>query len=110
MSFVRGDIHWVIIPERTPEGRELAKTRPCIILSKQSISQHRKTVIVVPLTTGSKELAPIIIGMESVHENSRAVCDQIFSVDITRVGRKMGKLSKIDLQILENSLRAVLGL
>jgi mRNA-degrading endonuclease toxin of MazEF toxin-antitoxin module len=107
MSFIRGDIYWIIIPERSPEGRELSKTRPCIILTA---NLHRSTVVVVPLTTGSKEMPPLVVGMESVSENSRAVCDQILAIDIARIGKKIGQLSKIDLQILENSLRKVLGL
>ena len=110
MSFTRGDIHWVKFPQRSPRGAELEKTRPCIIVSHKQASEYRKTVAVVPLTTGSKDAPPIIISLPSGGQNSKAVCDQILSVDKLRIGEKCGTLSAGDLAFFEDSLRAVLGL
>ena len=55
----RGDIYWV---ELDPiRGAEIAKTRPCVVLSASEINLHRKTVIALPLTTTSAAAAPPLL-------------------------------------------------
>ena len=110
MTFNRGDIHWVRFPHREPRGAEIEKTRPCIVLSHSQVSEYRKTIVVVPLTTGSRDAPPLIISLSSGGENSKAVCDQIVSVDKRRVGDKAGSVSGAELAYLEDCLRIVLGL
>lgn len=45
----RGEVHWVQLdPAR---GSEMAKRRPCVVLSPREINDHRRTVVVLPLTT-----------------------------------------------------------
>ena len=110
MDLIRGDIHWVSLPSREPRGAEIEKDRPCIIVSSQKTNMFRKTVVVVPLTHGSKEAPPIIISIRSAGPESKAVCDQIVAVDKSRVGRKYGSLRVQELAYFEASLRSVLGL
>ena len=110
MSFVRGDIHWVAFPDRVPRGSEIEKQRPCIIVSLTRVNDIRTTVIVVPLTTGSRVHAPIVIPIPSAGGDSKAVCDQITAVDRRRLGNKIGSLSTAELRSLEESLSKVLGL
>jgi len=45
------------------------------------LNEYRKTVVVVPLTHGSREAPPVIITIASGGENSKVVCDQIVAVD-----------------------------
>ena len=48
-SILRGQVHWVQLdPAR---GSEMAKRRPCVVLSVKEINDHRRTVVVLPLTT-----------------------------------------------------------
>src|SRR5271163_1985616 len=75
MDLVRGDIHWVSFPKREPRGAEIEKDRPCIIVSHQKANMFRKTVVVVPLTHGSKDAPPIIISILSGGYDSKAICD-----------------------------------
>ena len=110
MALQRGDIHWVVFPQREPRGVEIEKTRPCIIVSYTGVNEYRNTVVVVPLTTGSQEAPPIIITIASVGNNSKAVCDQIVAVDKRRVGEKVGSLTQKELAYFEECLRKVLGL
>ncbi len=110
MALQRGDIHWVAFPQREPRGLEIEKTRPCIIVSYTGANEYRKTVVVVPLTTGSYEAPPIIINIASAGKNSKAVCDQVVAVDKRRVGEKLGSLTQKELAYLEECLRKVLGL
>lgn len=34
------------------QGREIRKTRPCLIISPDEMNQHIDTVIIAPMTTG----------------------------------------------------------
>jgi mRNA interferase MazF len=110
MTLRRGDVHWVNFPQRDPHGSEIEKTRPCVIVSLTAVNEIRRTVIVVPLTTGSRIAPPIVIPITSLGENSKAVCDQIVAVDKRRLGGKAGALIPTELQTLEDSLRQLLGL
>jgi mRNA interferase MazF len=110
MDLIRGDIHWVSFPKRDPRGAEIEKDRPCIIVSHEKANKYRKTVVVVPLTNGSKDAPPIIISIPAGGQDSKAICDEIVAVDKARVGRRYGSLTWQELAYLENSLRSVLGL
>ena len=75
------------------------------------VNEYRKTVVVVPLTHGSREALPVIISIASGGDNSKAVCDQIVAVDKRRVGEEaVGSLTQNELAYFEECLRRVLGL
>ena len=105
----RGDVYWVELdPTR---GAEIAKTRPCVILSASEINQHRKTVVVVPLTnTATPPTAPLLIATPSAGATSKARIEHIRAVDKSRLQRKVGALSDQDLRLIEDALRSVLRL
>lgn len=108
-SVERGDIYWVELdPTR---GAEIAKTRPCIILSATEINLHRKTVIALPLTTTSAAAAPpLLVAVPSAGATSKARIEHIRAVDKTRLQRRIGRVSSLDLQSVEAALRQVLRL
>ena len=105
----RGAVYWVELdPTR---GAEMAKTRPCLVLSASEINQHRKTVVVIPLTTTPTPAAPpLLINVPSAGASSKARIEHIRAVDKSRLQRKIGTLSAQDLQAVENALRRVLRL
>ncbi len=105
----RGDVYWV---ELDPiRGAEMAKTRPCFVLSATEINQHRKTVVVIPLTTTpSPATPPLLIAVPSTGATSKARIEHIRTVDKSRLQRKLGKLSSQDLHTVEEALRRVLRL
>ena len=41
----------VLIRLDPAEGREIQKTRPCLIVSPDEMNRHSRTVIVAPMTT-----------------------------------------------------------
>jgi mRNA interferase MazF len=110
MSPKRGDIHWISLPARDPKGAEIEKTRPCVILSLSGANAHRKTVVVVPLTSQQRDAPPVVISVPSAGQNSKAVCDQLPAVDVRRVLERLGSLSLQDMERLEDCIRRVLGL
>lgn len=106
----RGDIYWVDIPTRNPAGKEISKTRPCIIVSVAALNRARSTVVMVPLSSNNKVYPPISISIASAGGNSVAVCDQLLAVDKSRLKQPKGKLTSAELATLDESLRMLLGL
>ncbi len=104
----RGDVWWVDLdPTR---GSEILKSRPAVVLSADGLNQVRRTVVVVPMSTGPTPRPPIVVATASVGADSVAVCDQVRAVDKSRLIRKDGLLTSADLRAVENGVRAVLGL
>ena len=105
----RGAVYWVELdPTR---GAEIAKTRPCVVLSASEINLHRKTVVVVPLTnTPTPPTPPLLIATPSAGATSKARIEHIRAVDKSRLKRKVGALSAQDLRQIEEALRSVLRL
>lgn len=104
----RGDIYWVDL--NPTKGSEINKQRPCVIVSATPINRARNTVIVVPLSTAARARPPIVIEIECLNRNVTAICDQIRTVDKSRLVKAAGRLSLEDLDSLDESLRQVLSL
>lgn len=105
----RGAVYWVELdPTR---GAEIAKTRPCFVLSASEINQHRQTVVVIPLTTtATAPTPPLLIAVPSAGANSKARIEHIRAVDKSRLQRKLGALSAQDMHAVEDALRRLLRL
>ena len=70
-------------------GSEIQKTRPCVIISPAEMHDYLKTVIVAPMTTGSKT-APYRIPVTFQRKKGLILLDQIRTLDKTRLVKKMG--------------------
>jgi len=105
----RGAMYWVELdPTR---GAEIAKTRPCFVLSASSINQYRKTVVVIPLTTTATPAAPpLLINIPSAGANSKARIEHVRAVDKSRLQRKLGTISAQDMQAVESAVVELLAL
>ena len=104
----RGDIWWVSLdPTR---GREIRKTRPAVVMTANALNRARRTVVVVPLSSGPEPRPPIVVPTPSAGPNSVAVCDQLRAVDKRRLTSISGRLSTADLRTLEEGLRQILEL
>jgi mRNA interferase MazF len=104
----RGTVWWVDLdPAR---GSEIRKTRPAAVLSANALNRARRTVVVVPLSTGPEAHPPIVVATPSLGPHSVAVCDQLRAVDKARLTRMAGVLSRQDLRTIEDGIRAILQL
>lgn len=104
----RGDIYWVDL--NPTKGSEINKKRPCVIVSATSINRARNTVVVIPLSTAAHPRPPIVIDVECLDKKVVAICDQIRTVDKSRLIHFAGKFSLQDINKLNESLRQVLFL
>lgn len=104
----RGDVWWVDLdPTR---GSEIRKARPAVVLTADALNRARRTVVVVPMSTGPTPRPPIVVATVSAGVGSVAVCDQVRAVDKSRLTRRMGQLAMVDLRAVEDGVRVVLGL
>lgn len=104
----RGDVYWVDL--NPTKGGEINKLRPCVLIGATPINQARSTVVVVPLSTKAKAIPPITIAVTCLDKEVTAVCDQIRTVDKSRLKKSAGSLSHKDLEAIEDGLRQVLVL
>ncbi|MVM39109.1 type II toxin-antitoxin system PemK/MazF family toxin [Spirosoma sp. HMF3257] len=74
-------------------GSEIAKTRPCVIISPDSVNQYLNTVIVAPLTSTRKPY-PTRVNCQFDGRDGQVVLDQERSVDKSRLVKKIGSLDK----------------
>ena len=87
---MRGEI-WLVNLDPTV-GSEIRKTRPCVVVSPAEMHDHLRTVIVAPMTTGSRA-APFRIGVTHGGRKGLILLDQMRAVDKTRLAKKLGAVS-----------------
>jgi mRNA interferase MazF len=86
----RGDVFLVSLDPA--KGREIHKTRPCVIVSPDELNAYLRTFIVAPLTTGGHPY-PFRVPCRFEGRSGYVVIDQIRTVDRERLVRRLGKLS-----------------
>lgn len=81
-------------------GREIKKTRPCLIVSPDEMNKYISTVIVAPMTTKGRDY-PSRIACKFQGQSGQVVLDQIRTVDKRRLLKKLGKISsKTQVEVL----------
>jgi len=108
MKINRGAVWWVNLDPTI--GAEIKKRRPCVIISHSIINEVRRTIVVVPLSTSAKEHLPITVSVKCQNTRVVGICDQIRTIDKSRLVSYIEELSSNDLQRLEAALRKVLVL
>jgi mRNA interferase MazF len=104
----RGEVWWVRLDPTL--GSEIAKTRPCLIVSSDVLNERRRTVVVAPLSSSPKGRAPLMVPVRFAGRDVVAVTDQIRAVAKQRLDRSMGELSPDYLEAVEQGLREILDL
>jgi mRNA interferase MazF len=85
-------------------GSEIKKTRPCVVISPDEMNRHLRTVIVAPLTSQGR-LYPTRVRCLFDGKEGLIVLDQIRTVDVTRLVKKVGRLESATM----TSILAALG-
>ena len=73
------------------KGNEIKKTRPCVVVSPDTMNSNLQTVIVAPLTHTIKSFPTRVNSMLN-GELGQVVLEQIRAVDKNRLKRKLGKI------------------
>ena len=86
LTVTRGDV-WLAALDPTV-GSEIQKTRPCVIISPPEMHDHLRTVMVAPMTTGSRP-APFRIPVNFQGKNGLILLDQVRTLDKQRLVRRL---------------------
>ena len=113
----RGDIH--LVDFEPAHGAEVDKERPAVIVSNDvgnAVASRlgRGVITVVPLTSNVARVLPFQVLLPAnrtgLHKDSKAQGEQIRSMDVGRVGQRLGLVPHALLAKLEDAIRIHLDL
>lgn len=107
-AIMRGEIYWVDIPNAI--GHELMKDRPAIIVSCDELNGNSPVVQVVYCSASPKKELPEHITIRSTEQISTALCENVYTVDKSRIGRYVGRCTKREMEQVDIGLLSGLGL
>ena len=87
-------------------GSEIRKTRPCVVISPTEMNAHLRTVIVAPMTTGSRP-AGFRVPLMFQGKQGLIVLDQIRTLDRARLVKRLGALRPPTLALALRTLQAM---
>lgn len=108
MEINRGDVFYVNRSETI--GSEQRSGRPAIIVSNPECNEHSPVVEVVYLTCQYKKPMPTHVRIESIGRRSPALCEQITSVDVSRLGDYKGHLTDGEMEQVDMALMKSLSI
>lgn len=85
-------------------GSEIRKTRPCLVISPDSMNQGLRTVVVMPLTSGSRP-APFRIALTFAGREALLLGDQVRTFDRRRLHKRIGTVDQATLTAVLGVLR-----
>lgn len=89
MEVSRFDV--VLVNLDPTRGREIKKTRPCLVVSPDEMNQHISTLIVAPMTSkGTAYPTRVACTFDGVP--GQIVLDQIRTIDRRRVIKRLGRI------------------
>lgn len=108
----RGDIfHIMGTPNRnTTHGSEQWPDRPAVIVSNNLNNKYSPVVEVVYLTGRTKQRLPTHVRINSAEIPSVALCEQVNSVSVDRLGNPMGVCTEGEMLDINCALAVSLGL
>lgn len=98
------------------EGSEQAGTRPVVVVSNDSFNAVMPVVTIVPLTsfTAGRRIYPSEVflerGQAGLRADSVAMCQQVRTIAVSRLGKRMGFLDPNTLESISGGLRVHLAL
>ena len=72
-------------------GREIKKTRPCLIISPDEMNRHIRTVIIAPMTAKARPY-PTRVACRFKGKPGQVVLDQLRTIDKERLSKRLGRI------------------
>ena len=109
----RGDVYMAGLDPVV--GSEQGGTRPVVIIQNDTGNRHAPTVIAVPVTSsGGKPRLPthalLPSGEGGLWRDSIALCEQVRTLEKSRLGRRLGALGPQSLRAVERALQVSLDI
>lgn len=109
-QLLRGDVIWANLnPAR---GREQAGLRPVLVLSHEIFNQRSGTVIAMALTSQPQRAGfPLSLELtaKGLPKKSWIKISQIRTLSVERLGKKIGKVSPEELDLIIEGLNEIIG-
>jgi mRNA interferase MazF len=99
------EVYWISLDPT--QGSEIAKTRPCVVVSPDDLNRSLRTVVIIPITSTIKKY-PWRVDCIVQNKNGSIAADQIRVVDKIRLGSKIGSLSTTEIKELKQVLQEML--
>lgn len=110
MLVLRKEVYYVNLGGGTL-GSEVQKTRPCIIVSNDTGNKFSNTVIVCPISTKDGKILPTHSKLSSnSFVKGVILSEHVRSVDKSRLGTKIGRISDREMEEVEKTLLISLGI
>ena len=87
-------------------GSAIHPTRPCVVVSPDDLNAHLRTVIVAPMTTGSRP-AGFRVPLTFQGTQGLIALDQIRTIDRVRLVQRLGALRAPTLKLTLQTLQAM---
>jgi mRNA interferase MazF len=99
----RFDIFWIELdPTR---GKEINKTRPCVVISPDDVNIHLSTVVIAPITSTIRKY-PTRVSCTLQGKAGEIALDQLRAIDKERLSSKISALNAATAKQVCNVLQA----
>lgn len=105
-AVARGEVWWVSLDPT--QGSEIKKTRPCVVLTHDTLNHLRRTVVVIPLSSAAKSHPPITVPVTCQGHPAVAVIDQIRAIAKHRLKSKLEMMTRSDLDAIGRAISTIL--
>lgn len=93
---------WLINLDPTV-GREIRKTRPCLIISPDVTNKYLGTITIAPLTSAIKSY-PTRVTCVFQKNQGQIVLDQVRTIDKQRLVKKLGRMDEKTSKVVSDIL------
>ena len=113
MNIKRGHIYLTTLDPIV--GMEISKTRPALIVSNDINNEFSGTVTILPITSKNLEkIYPFEVFLSkrsgNLRKDSKIKADQIRTLDKSRIIKLIGKLTKDEMDDIDNAIKIHLAL
>lgn len=104
----RGEVWWINFDPST--GSESKKIRPAVIVSNDYSNRHVSRFQIIPTTSNISRVYPSDCIVTIQNQSSKAMANQLTTVDVSRVMKKIAVVSNFDMELIEQVIKVQLGL
>ena len=104
----RGEIYWVKLDPTL--GKEINKTRPCVVISNNRQNDYSPLIIVVPITSDLEKIYPFEVVIELGSGKGKVLTDQVRSIDKERLGDWIGQVEEPIMREISEKMKRVMAL